>query len=273
MDEAPPVLKRSFHLADYLAATKGLNVVKAVYLEVDVIPEQHNDEAKFVTEISKDPRYPTVAGVISGRPENDGFADYITPYRDNPHIKGLRRLMESTPDGFCLQPQFIKSVQLLGKLGKHFEITIQPTQLNDALELVKRCPDTRFVIDHCGTADPKAFLPENQRGGAKPSHEAKPWTTAMAKLADQPNTICKISGIVAHATPDWTTDELAPVVNQCLDRFGPERVMFGGDWPVCLLGARFDQWVNALKEIASNRPVEHQRKLFHDNAVRFYQLA
>ena len=108
MDEAPPVLKRSFHLADYLAATKGLNVVKAVYLEVDVIPEQHNDEAKFVTEISKDPRYPTVAGVISGRPENDGFADYITPYRDNPHIKGLRRLMESTPDGFCLQPQFIK---------------------------------------------------------------------------------------------------------------------------------------------------------------------
>lgn len=273
MDEAPPVLKRSFHLADYLAATKGLNVVKAVYLEVDVIPEQHNDEAKFVTEISKDPRYPTVAGVISGRPENDGFADYITPYRDNPHIKGLRRLMESTPDGFCLQPQFIKSVQLLGKLGKHFEITIQPTQLNDALELVKRCPDTRFVIDHCGTADPKAFLPENQLGGAKPSHEAKPWTTAMAKLADQPNTICKISGIVAHATPDWTTDELAPVVNQCLDRFGPERVMFGGDWPVCLLGARFDQWVNALKEIVSNRPVEHQRKLFHDNAVRFYQLA
>ena len=68
MDEAPPVLKRSFHLGDYLAATKGLNVVKAVYLEVDVIPEQHNDEAKFVTEISKDPRYPTVAGVISGRP-------------------------------------------------------------------------------------------------------------------------------------------------------------------------------------------------------------
>ena len=95
----------------------------------------------------------------------------------------------------------------------------------------------------------------------------------MAKLADQPNTICKISGIVAHATPDWTTDELAPVVNQCLDRFGPERVMFGGDWPVCLLGARFDQWVNALKEIVSNRPAKHQRNLFHDNPGHFYQLA
>lgn len=272
LDGAPPVLKRSFHLADYLAATKGLNVVKAVYLEVDVIPEQQNDEAKFVTEISMDPNYPTVAGVISGRPENEGFSKYINPHRDNPHIKGLRRLMETTPEGFCLQPRFIDSVQLLGKLDKHFEITIQPTQLNDALELVKRCPDTRFVIDHCGTADPKAFLPEPQRDGATPTHVAKPWSEAMAKLADQPNTVCKISGIVAHTTKDWSSEQLAPIVNHCLDRFGPDRVMFGGDWPVCLLGARLDQWVNALKEIVSSRPVQHQRKLFHDNAVRFYQL-
>ncbi|HAH99111.1 MAG TPA: amidohydrolase [Verrucomicrobiales bacterium] len=272
MDQAPPVLKRSFHLTDYIAATKDLNVVKAVYLEVDVIPEQHNDEAKFVTEISQDPIYPTVAGVISGRPENEGFAEYIKSYRDNPHIKGLRRLMESTPSGFCLQPRFVKSMQLLGKLDKHFEITIQPTQLNEALELVKKCPDTRFVIDHCGTADPKAFLPENQRGGATPTHMAKPWSESMAKLADQPNTVCKISGIVAHATPNWTTDQLAPIVNHCLDRFGPDRIMFGSDWPVCLLGARFDQWVKALKEITSNRSAENQRKLFHDNALQFYQL-
>ena len=273
LDEAPAVLKRSFRLNDYLAATKGLNIVKAIYLEVDVIPEQHNDEAKFVTEISRNPKYPTVAGVISGRPENEGFAKYITPYRDNPHIKGLRRLMETTPNGFCLQPRFIESLQLLGKLGKHFEITIQPTQLNDALELVKRCPDTRFVIDHCGTADPKAFLPEAQRGGAIPMHEAKPWQEAMSRLAAQPNTVCKISGIVAHATKDWSAEQLVLIVNHCLDRFGSERVMFGGDWPVCLIGARYDQWVNGLKEIVSNRPTQHQRKLFHDNAVRFYQLA
>ena len=273
LDEAPAVLKRSFGLNDYLAATKGLNIAKAIYLEVDVIPEQQKDEANFVMEISKNPKYPTVAGVISGRPENEGFAEYITLYRDNPHIKGLRRLMETTSDGFCLQPQFIESVQLLGNLGKHFEITIQPTQLNDALALVKRCPDTRFVIDHCGTADPKAFLPEARRGGATPMHEAKPWEEAMSELANQPNTVCKISGIVAHAPKDWVAEQLAPIVNHCLDRFGSERVMFGGDWPVCLIGARYDQWVNGLKEIVSNRPAQERRKLFHDNAMRFYQLA
>ena len=254
-------------------ATKGLNISKAIYLEVDVIPSQQNDEARYVTEISKDPKHPTVAGVISGRPENEGFKKYIDQYKDNKHIKGLRRLMETTPSGFCLQPQFIHSVAYLGELNKHFEITIQPTQLNDALSLVKRCSNTRFVIDHCGTADPKAFLSEKKRGGAIPMHEADQWKADMSRLADQSNTVCKISGIVAHAPNGWTTEHLAPIVNHCLDEFGPDRVMFGGDWPVCLLGARYGEWVNALNEIVSNRPEEERQKLFHRTGTRTYQLA
>ena len=238
-----------------------------------MIPSQQNDEARFVTEISKDPKHPTVAGVISGRPENEGFNKYIDQYKDNKHIKGLRRLMETTPSGFCLQPRFIHSVAYLGKLNKHFEITIQPTQLNDALSLVKRCPNTRFVIDHCGTADPKAFLSKKNRGDATPMHEADQWKADMSRLADQPNTVCKISGIVAHAPKGWTAEHLAPIINHCLDKFGADRVMFGGDWPVCLLGARYDEWVNALKEVVSNRPDGERRKLFYQNATRTYQLA
>ena len=273
LDEAPPILNRSFHLGDYLMATKGLNISKAIYLEVDVIPSQQNDEARFVTEISKDPKHPTVAGVISGRPENEGFKKYIDQYKDNKHIKGLRRLMETTPSGFCLQPRFIHSVTYLGELNKHFEITIQPTQLNDALSLVKRCSNTRFVIDHCGTADPKAFISEKNQRGAIPMHEADQWKADMSRLADQSNTVCKISGIVAHAPNGWTTEHLAPIVNHCLDEFGPDRVMFGGDWPVCLLGARYGEWVNALNEIVSNRPEGDRQKLFHRNGTRTYQLA
>ncbi len=273
LDEAPPLLRRSFRLGDYLKATRGLNVVKAVYLEVDVIPEQHNDEARFITKISKNPKYPTAAGVISGRPENEGFKKYIDQYKDNKHIKGLRRLMETTPSGFCLQSRFIYSVAHLGELNKHFEITIQPTQLNDALSLVKRCQNTRFVIDHCGTADPKAFLSKKTLGDAIPTHEANQWKSDMSRLADQPNTVCKISGIVAHAPKGWTTEYLTPIINHCLDNFGSDRVMFGGDWPVCLLGAQYDEWVNALKEIVSNRPQEEREKLFYRNGMRIYQLA
>lgn len=103
-------------------------------------------------------------------------------------------------------------------------------------------------------------------------HKADEWKVDMSRLADQPNTVCKISGIVAHATKDWKTEQLAPIVNHCLNEFGPDLTMFGGDWPVCLLGARYDQWVNALKEIVSNRPIAEQQNLFLHNAIRLYQL-
>ena len=272
LSTVPAFLNRSFHLSDYLAATRGLNVVKAIYLEVDVEPAQQTDEARFVTSICRDPKHPTVGGVISGLPESRVFKRYIDQFKDNTHIKGLRRLMESTPAGFCLQPQFVRSVQYLGELGKHFEITIQPTQLSDALGLVTRCPEVRFVIDHCGTADPKAFLSEQARGGQEPLHDAQRWKAGMSRLADQSNTVCKISGIVANAPAGWETEQLAPVVDHCLDAFGPDRVMFGGDWPACLLGARLDQWVNALREIVAARPAGQQRRLFHDNAIGFYRL-
>src|SRR6267142_1795788 len=96
------------------------------------------------------------------------------------------------------------------------------------------------------------------------------WRRDMANIAKHKNVVCKVSGIVASARPGmWTADDLAPIVNHTLEVFGAERVMFGGDWPVCTLTATYRQWVEALKAIVRNRPAEEQRKLFHDNAVRF----
>ncbi len=83
---------------------------------------------------------------------------------------------------------------------------------------------------------------------------------------------CKISGIIAHAPEGWTADTLAPTVNHCLDSFGPERVVFGGDWPVCNFGASLGEWVAALRQIVSGRPEEDQAKLLAGNAERLYGL-
>ena len=94
----------------------------------------------------------------------------------------------------------------------------------------------------------------------------------MEELGQKPNVICKISGIVARARPNWSADHLAPTVDHCLDCFGPERVVFGGDWPVCTLGASFSDWVEALREIVAKRSPEEQRNLWHGNAMRFYEL-
>ena len=98
------------------------------------------------------------------------------------------------------------------------------------------------------------------------------WQRDMAEMAKRKNVVCKVSGIVAGAAEKWTPDDLAPVINHTLDVFGPDRVMFAGDWPVCTLRATFKQWVEALQTIVKERKTEEQRKLFHDNALRVYRL-
>ncbi|MCA9076100.1 MAG: amidohydrolase family protein [Planctomycetaceae bacterium] len=265
----PDILRRNYLTADYLEATEGLNVEKTVYLEVDVAVDQQRAEADYITALIESGKHPTAAAVISGRCDTPGFANYIRAYKNKSSIKGVRDLLQGSPRGRCLGDQFVKSTQLLGELGLSFDMTIRPTELSDGRKLVKQCPDTLFVIDHCGVADPKAFMTAHRD---KAAHDAEEWKREMSHLADEPNTVCKISGIVAHVPEEWDTGDLAPIVNHCLDVFGPDRVMFGSDWPVCLLGAPLARWVGALKEIVGQRSVEEQKKLFHDNAIRHYRL-
>jgi L-fuconolactonase len=276
VERAKPVLRRSFVTKDYLVATRGQHVVKAVYMEVDVKPHLHRKEVQLVTELCKSPEHPTVAAVIGGRPNEPSFASYAREMAQNPFVRGVRQVLHGseTPKGFCLQQQFVRSMQLLGELGLSYDICLRPGELGDAVPLVDQCPDTRFIVDHCGNADPKAFTPAERPPNARPSHDPEQWKRDIAALADRPNVICKISGIVANAPqPDWTADHLAPIVNHCLDEFGPDRVVFGSDWPVCLMGAELADWIAALRHIIRQRPIEQQRKLLCDNAESFYRLA
>ena len=91
-------------------------------------------------------------------------------------------------------------------------------------------------------------------------------------MAARKNTVCKVSGIIVTADKDWKPDDLAPNINDTINTFGDDRVMFAGDWPVCTLRASFAEWVNALRYIVKDRPVEFQKKLFHDNAAKFYGI-
>ena len=100
------------------------------------------------------------------------------------------------------------------------------------------------------------------------------WQAGIRAAAEQENMVCKISGIVVTARESgWQASDLADNMNFCMETFGEDRVFFGGDWPVCTLRATYQQWVDALKWIVRDRPAGFQRKLFHDNAVRFYGLA
>jgi len=257
-----PKLNRSFLPRDYAEATRGLNVVKTVYMEVDVDPAQQVQEAEYVIELCRREDNPTAAAVISGRPASPEFKGYITRFKGSPYVKGVRQVLHGgTPAGYCLQPEFVQGIRLLGELGMSFDLCMRAPELPDGAKLVDACPDTRFILDHCGNASVQAA-------------DRSQWERDLAALARRKNVICKISGIVASAKPgEWKAADLEPIVKHCLREFGPDRVVFGGDWPVCTLAATFREWVEALKWIVRDESPEAQRKLFHDNAVRFYGLA
>lgn len=257
-------LDKTFVMSDYLKATEGLNVVETVYMEVDVAPEQQRAEADYVLNLCRTPGNPMVAAVIGGHPASPGFAKYATSFKDVKEVKGLRQVIHGggTPAGYCLGKDFLKGVQLLGDLGKTFDICIRPDELADAAKLIEACPGTRFILDHCGNGDVRS----------KNLNLTK-WKKGMAEVATKKNVVCKVSGIVVNAEPDkWKPEDLAPIINYTLDTFGPDRVLFGGDWPVCTKASTFKQWVDALKMIVKDRKPEDQLKLFHDNAVKFYGL-
>jgi L-fuconolactonase len=255
-------LARSFFMADYLHATAGLNVVKAVYMEVDADPTQQTAEAQYILDICKQGGTPTAAAVISGRPASDGFKKYLEPFKGNRYIKGVRQVLHNAdiPAGYCLSADFIKGIRLLGELGLSFDLCVRPGELGDAAKLIDACPDTRFILDHCGNA--------NVQG-----KDRSPWQRGLEAVAKHKRVVCKVSGIVVSARPGaWTPEDLAPFINHTLNVFGPDRVMFGGDWPVCTQTATYKQWLEALQAIVQDRSEQERRKLFHDNAVRFYGL-
>ncbi len=261
-------LARSHTLADYKKAAAGLDIVKTIYMEVDLDPLQQQAEADFVIATCKRPESGMVAGVVSGRPAADGFGTYAAQFRGSPNIKGVRQILhaESTPPGYCLDPKFVRGVQRLGELALRFDLCMRPSELADAGKLIDACRGTQFILDHCGNAT------VHKPDGTAPDRTQ--WRRDIAALAKRPNLVCKVSGLVNSAKPGaWGPADLAPIVNHVLDSFGPDRAIFASDWPVCTTVATLAQWVNALKAVVSARPEEERRKLFHDNAVRFYKLS
>jgi predicted TIM-barrel fold metal-dependent hydrolase len=259
-------LDRSYTPPDYAKAIDGLNVVKSVYMEVDVVPEDQQKEADYIVGLCEGGKTPTVAAVIGGHPASDGFADYIRPYKGSKYVKGVRQVLHSdrTPAGYCLDPKFVKGVQLLGDLGLSFDLCVRPAELPDMAKLIDRCPGTRFILDHCG--NPKKAFTDAERDQ---------WKKGLAEVAAKKNVVVKVSGFLANGWEKgkWTADDIAPVVNATIDTFGVDRAMFGGDWPVVTLAATYREWLTALRQILSGRPEADQKKVLHDNAAKVYGIS
>lgn len=218
-------------------------------------------EVAWVEELAADE--PRIAAIVAFTPVDRGgeTATALRSLRERPLVRGVRHLLQGETDpGFPTRLEFVAGVRLLGELGLSFDLCIRHHQLPVVTELVRACPGTSFILDHLG----KPAI----RGG-----ELDPWRDQIARLAELPNVSCKLSGLVAEADPDrWTVDGLAPYAQQALAAFGPERLMFGSDWPVVKLGSGYADWVRAAQTLLKALPPAARAAIFADTARRVYRL-
>lgn len=259
-----PKLNRSFVSADYQQAIanlpNGANVSAAVFVEADVDEKFIADETKWVLSLAENPENATRAVVAAARPESDGFLRSIEPYLSHPAFKGIRRVLHTQPDDLSQSSTFVENIRALSKFKLTFDLCVLERQLPIALQLVRACPDTQFILDHCG-------VPEVQ------SQKLDPWRAQIKALASCSNVVgCKISGLIAYTNSDDAFSAIKPYVDHAIEAFGWDRVMFGSDWPVCLLTSDLSKWVGILQRLASHASVEQQAMLFSKNARRVYRF-
>ena len=257
-----PRLNRPYGLRDYLEQTQGLPITAMVYIEVGVEPQEALREARYVVHLARDE--PRLQAVVAAAPVERGIA--VREHLESlvaisPLIKGVRRNLqdEAEPD-FCLRPDFVAGVRLLAEFKLSFDLCIKHWQLPYVIELVRRCPDTAFILDHLGKPGIKEQLLDS-------------WQADLRKLAELPNVVCKISGMVTEADLEgWQPADLEPFIYVVLEAFGEERVLFGSDWPVALLASPYRRWYETLQALTARLPLSARRKLWAGNAQRFYRV-
>lgn len=255
-------LERPFGLAEYREHTAGLEVEAFVYLQVEVAPAYALSEARHVAGLAaEDPR---LQAIVAYAPLEDGrrarsFLDDLV--RVSPLVRGVRRITQGEPDpAFCLRPGFVEGVRQLPDYGLTCDLCIYHPQLGPTIELVRRCPEVTFMLDHIAKPGIRAG-------------ELEPWRAQLAELAELPNVWCKISGVVTEADhAAWTPEQIGPYVAHALAVFGEERVAFGSDWPVVVPAGGYRRWVETLDGLTAHLAPAARRKLWAENARRFYRL-
>ncbi|POT56884.1 amidohydrolase [Citrobacter amalonaticus] len=238
---------------------------RALYVEVDVAPEQRGEESLFLQELCSDPGNFVEGGIISldmQRPE--AVARWLARGEHHPAVKGVRHVLHvaSQPSGACLTSDFINNVNALGNAGLCFEICLRNEDLADAVQLAERT-STTLVLNHMGNVD-SARLKEEASYAAN-------WRRNLSALAQQRHVWCKVSGVNIPAGSD--SDRVRPVVEQCLETFAADRVVFASNYPVCSLSTGLIPWVNTLVRITDGQGRTWQQRFFSHNAQQLYRLA
>ena len=255
-----PPLQKPFTLADYTDLTEGLGVERALFMEVDVREAEARDEAAFFDRMAADPANKLDALIASGRPENADFPAYLDTIA-SPRLKGLRRVLHTVDADMARGETFKQNIRLLGERALVFDLCVLPGQYDAALELVDACPDTVFMLDHCGI--PNLSQPEGFDA----------WREGLRAFARRPHVNAKLSGVVTSAPEGSVTlERVGPYLDATAEAFGSERLAWGSDWPVCTLTTALPDWIRLFREWADRLNDSERDAVFADNAQRIYGL-
>ena len=254
-------LRRAFLPADHAAAVGDAPVVRLLFVEANPRADQARREVAFVERLAAaDPRIAGIVAFVDLTAPPAESATALDALADAPLVKGIRHNIQGEPAGFALEPSFVRGVREAGRRGLTFDLCATHDQLGEVEELVRRCPETRFVLDHCGKPAVRAGVLD-------------PWRADVARLAAHERVACKLSGLLTEAdAPRWREDDLRPYAEHVADAFGAERLLFGSDWPVCTLAGAWRDWYTFTERLTARWGAAERRRFYHDNAVQVYRL-
>lgn len=255
IDDSMTPLRRDFLPPDLHAELERNGVDACVAVQARATLE----ETRWLLELAR--QHPFVRGVVGWfdlRAED--VDEQLAELAGDPLFVGVRHLLQDEPeDDYMLGADFRRGLAALGRHDLAYDLLILPRHLPIAHQLVEQLPEQRFVLDHLAK-------PRISEGALEP------WARDLRALAELPNVCCKVSGLVTEAAEDWMRDDFGPYLDTAFDAFGPERLMFGSDWPVCLLAAEYAQVLGLVERHASRLSTAEREALFGGTAARVYRL-
>lgn len=258
--DIPPLAEGDFSLDDYAGLVAGAGVGGSLFMEAGVDDADYRGETRFVHALMGIAKNRVVGIVASIRPEtDDGFDAWLEESADL-GVVGYRRILHVVDDGMSQSATFRRNVRRLGDAGKAFDMCFLARQLPIAVELARACDNTTLVLDHCG-------VPDIAGSGLDP------WRSHITALAALPNVVCKLSGIMAYCAPGKASlSAIGPYVDQVLESFGPNRIVWGSDWPVVNLAMGLTEWIAVIRVILNGLSADEAAAIAHRTAEATYKV-
>ena len=251
---------QDFCLQQYSKIAESAGITNAIFMETAVNAEYSEQETIYAKTLENDEKTIIKAVIAGCFPEkSDGFNKWLEQTSDARYA-GYRRILHTEPDGLSQSNIFVENIKKIGDQNKCFDMCFLQRQLPLAVKLAKTCENTQFILDHCG-------VPDIENG------EFMDWATNITKLAELENVVCKISGLLAYFPSSKNALQIVkPYFEHCIQAFGWDRVVWGGDWPVINMTSTLPEWVTVTNKLLSKEDQSNQEKLFSKNAITIYNL-